>query len=543
MCDKYGIPKDRNHIIGHGEWQNSAWVNWAVSKGYPATFGTCNSHTDPGPNWDWGFFMQLITGDSTAPRVTSQPPAGRVQVFDAISVTFNQRMERAGTEQGFSISPTVPGSLAWKDNFRTLQFIPSMPFLFDTVYTVTIDTSAHNYFGAKLDVNGDGIGGEVYGFSFRTVAHDTIPPTLVATYPAASQSDISSTILFEVEVSEPMDPTTLSGSFELRDSIGNLMPLTTPATQSTGTGVRISFRPVAALQALSSYTLSVLPSMKDYGGNTILSTRTVPFSTGPDQVFNGTVINNLDAAGNWWQPGTSGSTVGTTTTSFAIDTEIKKTGTGSGKVTYVFAGSAGGVVREYNSSKPTVDPGPYVASWVFGDNSRNALEYWFYPGASGSSYTGILVDTLNWTGWKLVATSIAPVPTTAARQFAGFVIKQLSGGRTSGTVYFDDLGVGQGVTSAGGALPEIPVAFALLQNYPNPFNPATSIRYQVPEVSDVKLVVYDILGREVATLVDTRKPVGNYTVQFDAAGLASGVYLYRLQAGSFVQTRKMVLVK
>ncbi len=81
------------------------------------------------------------------------------------------------------------------------------------------------------------------------------------------------------------------------------------------------------------------------------------------------------------------------------------------------------------------------------------------------------------------------------------------------------------------------------QNYPNPFNPKTGIRYQVSGVSDVKLVVYDMLGREVAVLVNERKADGSYEAAFDGNGLASGVYLYRLTVGSYVATRRMVLIR
>ncbi len=85
--------------------------------------------------------------------------------------------------------------------------------------------------------------------------------------------------------------------------------------------------------------------------------------------------------------------------------------------------------------------------------------------------------------------------------------------------------------------------FVLAQNYPNPFNPKTGIRFQVTGVSQVKLVVYDLLGREVALLVNGVKQPGSYTVQFDGSGLASGVYFYRMQAGDFVQTRKLLLIR
>jgi subtilisin-like proprotein convertase family protein len=96
----------------------------------------------------------------------------------------------------------------------------------------------------------------------------------------------------------------------------------------------------------------------------------------------------------------------------------------------------------------------------------------------------------------------------------------------------------------------IPVQFALDQNYPNPFNPSTDIRYQVSEVSDVRLEVFDVLGRKVSTLVNERQPAGNYAVNFKASGLSSGVYYYRLDArssgsgaNSFMAVRKMMLMK
>lgn len=96
----------------------------------------------------------------------------------------------------------------------------------------------------------------------------------------------------------------------------------------------------------------------------------------------------------------------------------------------------------------------------------------------------------------------------------------------------------------------VPLRFDLRQNYPNPFNPATLVSYEIPGVrgqgsgaQNVKLVVYDLLGREVKTLVNDYNEPGRYTVRFDASGLSSGVYVYRLTAGQFVESRKMVLTK
>jgi hypothetical protein len=104
-------------------------------------------------------------------------------------------------------------------------------------------------------------------------------------------------------------------------------------------------------------------------------------------------------------------------------------------------------------------------------------------------------------------------------------------------------GVFGALTSVDGRHEQAPQEFALMQNYPNPFNPKTGIRYQVSGVSDVKITVYDMLGREMAVLVNERKQPGNHEVSFDGSGLASGVYLYRFTAGSFAETRRMILLK
>jgi hypothetical protein len=88
-----------------------------------------------------------------------------------------------------------------------------------------------------------------------------------------------------------------------------------------------------------------------------------------------------------------------------------------------------------------------------------------------------------------------------------------------------------------------PTGFELNQNYPNPFNPVTVIGYQLPVSIEVTIKVFDLLGREVATLVDGRQSAGVHRAEFDASHLASGVYIYRITAGDFVQSRQMVVVK
>jgi uncharacterized delta-60 repeat protein len=90
---------------------------------------------------------------------------------------------------------------------------------------------------------------------------------------------------------------------------------------------------------------------------------------------------------------------------------------------------------------------------------------------------------------------------------------------------------------------DIPDKFSLSQNYPNPFNPSTIINYQLPKSGDVKLIIYDAIGRELKTLVNEQQNAGSYRVEFDGSDFSSGIYFYKLSGGDFVETKKMILLK
>jgi hypothetical protein len=108
---------------------------------------------------------------------------------------------------------------------------------------------------------------------------------------------------------------------------------------------------------------------------------------------------------------------------------------------------------------------------------------------------------------------------------------------SNGIVLLSTSGIGP---SSGSTMP---IQFALYQNYPNPFNPTTKIRYEVAKQCRVSIKIIDILGREVATLIDGNQQPGKYETVWNGAGYPSGVYFYRLQAGSYTETKKMILLK
>jgi hypothetical protein len=160
----------------------------------------------------------------------------------------------------------------------------------------------------------------------------------------------------------------------------------------------------------------------------------------------------------------------------------------------------------------------------------------------------VVVDTIDWTGWKQKVINVGDIPGSGERLFHSIVVKQTSEGLTSGEIYFD--AVQSGVpTSVEKDKDVMPAEYALEQNYPNPFNPSTQIAFTIPEASNVTLEIYNMLGEKVSTLVDSRRlSAGRYEYTWNGKDnfggrLSSGVYLYRIQAGEFVQIKKMMMLK
>lgn len=158
-----------------------------------------------------------------------------------------------------------------------------------------------------------------------------------------------------------------------------------------------------------------------------------------------------------------------------------------------------------------------------GTGSFTSRENCFFPFATGLPRSVVASD-FDQDG----KTDIAIVSSVAAGVDSLFVLYNLGGG----TVGIQDQ-----------EIVEIPTSHLLSQNFPNPFNPTTTIKFSIPEASVVTLKIYNILGEEVKTLVNEYKEIGNHTAQFDASSLSSGIYFYRLQAGSFIETKKMILIK
>ncbi len=187
-------------------------------------------------------------------------------------------------------------------------------------------------------------------------------------------------------------------------------------------------------------------------------------------------------------------------------------------------------------------------------NSTGNLYYGFDLVGSGAPLKGIIDEARIWN----IARTESEIQSTMNQALNGNeagLIAYWKFDEGTGTITYDATSNHNDGTISGatwvisGVLPveetfnSAPEEFSLEQNYPNPFNPGTKISWQSPVGSWQTLKIYDVLGNEVATLIDEYKPAGKYEVEFEASSLASGIYLYRLQAGSFVETKKLMFIK
>jgi hypothetical protein len=152
-------------------------------------------------------------------------------------------------------------------------------------------------------------------------------------------------------------------------------------------------------------------------------------------------------------------------------------------------------------------------------------------------------NKINWSafdmGFAISSSSTTTVKSSVGQTFVG--ISASANSSVTAGILGDTLF--RGTPSAVSEPVAVPTVFTLYQNYPNPFNPTTKIRYELQTRTFVKINVFNVLGQFVKTLVNEEKPAGTYDVQFDASDLSSGIYFYRIETKSFVDTKKLVLLR
>jgi hypothetical protein len=292
-------------------------------------------------------------------------------------------------------------------------------------------------------------------------------------------------------------------------------PLMLALFEDNGWTVSSSGGPITKLeQTFSSSTLPVGWQTLDLDGNgTTWALRTqVDFG-------NGQVVN--PQTGTHFLFSSFNSANGSTINDWIITPQL--VGVQSGDKISFYAGAIGGSFPDsLRVLVSTTDTNP--ASFT------TQLDYFQVAGPIG-----------NWTKYQYDISAFA-----GQNIYVAIVYYHLNGGITgsaSDNIWVDHFEwIGSGIVGIEDD-PAVVTTYKLDQNYPNPFNPSTIIRYQIPKASDVKLSVYNVLGQEVAVLVNTLQSPGIYEVSFDAGGLSSGIYFYRLQAGEVMQTRRMLLTR
>ena len=199
--------------------------------------------------------------------------------------------------------------------------------------------------------------------------------------------------------------------------------------------------------------------------------------------------------------------------------------------------SIGGGLVKYNDT-----------NWTFYNTSNSGLPDNYVNciaiDGNGNKWIGTYKGLAKYDGtnWTVFDTSNSGLPDNTVNCIAIDSNGNIWMGTDSGLAVFNEGGI-VSVKEKENNNKHYPNKYILSQNYPNPFNPSTTIKYSIPKQSYVTLKVYDILGNEIETLANEEKPAGEYEVTLDAVNLPSGVYFYRLQAGSFVETKKMILLK
>jgi hypothetical protein len=439
-------------------------------------------------------------------------------------------------------------------------------FEFDTNYDVTILGTAEDKYAHLLDGDGNGIGGDSYEFKVKTKVKDVTAPTAVQVYPLIGSTDVELKPVVNISFNEPLKTSTISSRFRIiRNSNQSSVGGTLRHYVVNGRSVLNAFFTNILLEN-ETYLIILMAGIEDLAGNPTAQDLTYDFTTGSSNYVSQSIIDNFDTGiESWWQPTSSGSTFGVIPDSTKISSvnTIINLNTGSIKsmmLEYKYnLNESDWLIREYRSvASPTFDANAILQAYVFGDGTFNKLRFAIKETALNTYEVSPWID-IDWIGWKLVSWNLMEGQTGAWLGngileppfiYDSFQFTYNPGNKHFGTLYIDDLrtAIFQ-PTDIKIESVDIPINYALEQNYPNPFNPTTKICYSIPsnvkgEKSNTILKIYDVLGNEIATLVDEYKTAGTYETEFSAKdGLTSGVYFYQLKTGEYTASKKMLLMK
>ncbi len=515
---------------------------------------------------DTFFTFQDVNMISTVPpKVISTVPSQNDSVYPGmqnIVINFSRPMDKSIAQSNIIISPSTTATFSWTNGDKTLT-INTTNFTFETDYQITIKGTFTDKYGHLFDGNGDGTGGDDFTYNIKTKVADLIPPVITNVYPSPNSTNVELKPIISVSFNELLKTSTISTRVKVVKNSDQSNAAYILRYYTVNDKAVLNFFITTPLAENETYTIKILSGLEDQFGNPTTADSTFEFTTGNSNYTSRTIIDNFETGiTNWWQPTQSGSTVGVVPaqTNAASVSSIFNLNTGSTKsVQFNYAydtNATNWLIRQYRTAAtPTFDKNGLLQLFIFGDGNNNEIRFCVRE-TNGTAPTNLEVSpwiNINWIGWKLVTWDLSEGQTGSwvgngilepPLVFDSFQFTYSSENVSTGTYYLDDLRIATfDPTDVKQEDNLIPDRFVLEQNYPNPFNPSTEIKFSIPKASNVKLIVADILGREVATLVNDNLNAGNYSINFNAQNISSGVYFYTLITDNFKQSRKMILMK
>jgi hypothetical protein len=474
-------------------------------------------------------------------------------------------MDTASVRSAFSITPSIGGTLTWNASNSVLTFDPAGVFGFYVDYTVRIDTTAHAASGQSIDGNGDGTGGDPFMLSFRTKYVDVFIPVITSSMPDSGRRLTSPVTVLNITYDERLNPATvLTSNYLIQQIPGSIQFRGVEYAEANGRGGVTVYVPNGLIPG-SLYRMRVT-RVADLLGNSMPGTASYlwDFTVGSGD-FTYTVLDSLNpGSAGLRQPVQAGDVQGADSVVVAsaagrlLGYVAGNTGSTGIRVVWDTAAASWYVRVPADTLAPLgqtgfTKDGTLVRAHVFGDASGTRMRLAVRE-APGDREVSRWI-TCDWVGWRVVTwdlgvdslgTGTGNGVLDGLLRFDGFDLAYAPGNHAHITaINVDQMQlIGRTVTGMTSGAPETPGRYMLQQNSPNPFNPSTRLSYSIPSEGAVLLTVHDVLGREVARLVNGREAAGIHEVTWTpGASAASGVYFARLQAGGYMGVVKMLLVK
>jgi len=543
------------------------WQNFSGRYSYFATM--CDRY------WNESNLSNVVITDPIStipPKVLSTIPSesDTVTVISQMKFEFSKGMNSSTFTSGMKINPSIQiGSASWSSDKKSVTFTFSQQLHPDTIYTVTLDSLVTDLLGVSIDGNGDGIAGDSFILQFFTENADNSGPMISQGYPNAGSDQFDPEDLVSIVFNECIDPSNINYTTVALTRNGNAMGRLVMHNVVNERSV-LTIKPGTGLAGGDNCQLTIKKEIKDLYGNLMLQDYVVNFTVAYYQYSNRTMIDDFSVDQYWMHPGFSGSTTGIliSGTLFAYTDTFYVPGTTPAKSAYLQylwdPIKPVRLLREYLSGgtaqATTFDTSKTIQLYVFGDGSNSRFRFAVDEG-NGTSWPIHEVSkwiTIDWIGWRLVEwrlndpTSVGSwigngILDNALYRTDSFQLTDTTGSAPNGLIYFDSYSFvtkqPSGTVDIRNEDETLPAGFYLAQNYPNPFNPSTEISYRLADDGQVSLRVYDILGNEIALLVNEYQRQGVYNVSFDASNVSSGIYVYELSSGEKRQSRKMILVR